>query len=160
MNHGVSSLWHPKHTGTYRTHPAQERDTTVGKGFEMKAFLRVVWHPLRYLLRFARFRRFAPVWLVATLLLWAGTVELLNRVGWIGAVTVLNDLIVVRVVIALVEALVGATFRRSSTSAVAASFDDVSFAPKAPSVPMYVTAHGVTPTPVGDEWTTATKLIS
>jgi hypothetical protein len=35
----------------------------------MKAFLRVVWHPLRYLLRFAWFRRFAPVWLVATLLL-------------------------------------------------------------------------------------------
>ncbi|WP_249180705.1 hypothetical protein [Burkholderia vietnamiensis] len=125
----------------------------------MKAFLRVVWHPLRYLLRFAWFRRFAPVWLVATLLLWACTVELVTRIGWLGAVTALNDLIVVRLAIALVEALVGTTFRRSATSAVPASFDDAPFAPKA-SVPMYVTAHGVTPTPVGDEWTTATKLIS
>jgi hypothetical protein len=87
-------------------------------------------------------------------------VELLNRIGWLGAVTVLNDLIVVRVVIALVEALVGATFSKSATPAVAASFDDAPFAPEGPSVPMYVTAHGVTPTPVGDEWTTATKLIS
>ncbi|MGU8077084.1 hypothetical protein [Burkholderia pyrrocinia] len=126
----------------------------------MKTFFGVVWHPLRYLLRFAWFRRFAPVWLVAAFLLWAGTVELLTRIGWAGAATVMNDLIVVRFVIVLIEALVGAAFSKSGTSAVAAGFDEPSFAPKAPSVPMYVTAHGVTPTPVGDEWTTATKLIS
>lgn len=126
----------------------------------MTTFLRVVWHPLRHLLRFAWFRRFAPLWLVATLVLWACTVELLHRIGWTATVTVMNDLIVVRIVIAMIEALVGATFRRSATSVAGAGIDDASFAPKAPSVPMYVTTHGVTPTPVGDEWTTATKLIS
>ncbi|WP_230980569.1 hypothetical protein [Burkholderia cepacia] len=126
----------------------------------MKTFFGVVWHPLRYLLRFAWFRRFAPVWLVTAFLLWAGTVEPLSRIGWAGAVTVMNDLIVVRFVILLIEALVGAAFSKSRTSTVGDRFDERSFAPKAPSVPMYVTAHGVTPMPVGNEWTTATKLIS
>ncbi|HGO6126551.1 hypothetical protein QZM82_31815 [Burkholderia cepacia] len=82
----------------------------------MKAFFGVVWHPLRYLLRFAWFRRFAPVWLVAVLLLWAAAVELLNRTGLAGAATVMNDLIVVRFMIMVIEEIVGATFSRSGTT--------------------------------------------
>lgn len=126
----------------------------------MRAFFDVLWHPLRYLLRFAWFRRFAPVWLVAALLLWAGVVEVLNRAGLTGTVTAMNDLIVVRFIIVVVETLVGTTFRRSQTAAFGVATDEPTLAPKSPSVPMYVTSHGVTPTPVGEEWTTATKLIS
>jgi hypothetical protein len=126
----------------------------------MRAFFNVMWHPLRYLLRFAWFRRFAPVWLVAALLLWAGAVEVLNRAGMTGTVAVMNDLIVVRFIIMVIETLVGTTFRRSRTAALGTATDEPTLAPKSSSVPMYVTSHGVTPMPVGDEWTTATKLIS